>query len=122
MTDEQMEYYKKKIKGAYTQEVLEAFKASAPTDKNTKAEGFTEEVREAFKGATFIAATTQVGGNHYKDMPIPPREYIKANNIGWDEGNAIKYISRWREKNGIQDLEKAIHYIQLLIEEETNNG
>lgn len=58
---------------------------------------------------------TQVGGNHYKDLKIQPVEYIHANNIGYMEGNVIKYVSRWRAKNGIKDLEKAKHYIELLI-------
>lgn len=57
----------------------------------------------------------QVSGNHYKDLPIQPVEYIHANNIGYFEGNVIKYVSRWRKKNGIADLEKAKHYIELLI-------
>lgn len=62
---------------------------------------------------------TQVGGNHYKDLKIQPVEYIHANNIGYMEGNVIKYVSRWRAKNGIKDLEKAKHYIELLIALET---
>ena len=60
--------------------------------------------------------TTQVAGNHYKDLKIQPVEYIHANGIGYLEGNVIKYVSRWRKKNGIADLEKARHYIDLLIE------
>ena len=63
----------------------------------------------------------QVGGGHYKDLPIQPVEYIHANAIGYFEGNVIKYVSRWRKKNGIADLEKAKHYIELLIELETRN-
>ena len=63
----------------------------------------------------------QVGGGHYKDLPIQPVEYIHANAIGYFEGNVIKYVSRWRKKNGIADLEKAKHYIDLLIELETRN-
>ena len=62
----------------------------------------------------------QVGGSHYKDMAIPPRAYIKANNIGWDAGNVIKYVSRYESKNGLQDLEKALHYLELLIEDYKN--
>jgi hypothetical protein len=62
------------------------------------------------------ALDTQVAGNHYKDLPIQPVEYIHANGIGYIEGNVIKYVSRWRAKNGIADLEKARHYIDLLIE------
>jgi hypothetical protein len=64
----------------------------------------------------------QVAGDHYKDLPIQPVEYIHVNNIGYMEGNVIKYISRWRKKNGIADLEKAKHYIELLIELETRNA
>lgn len=61
----------------------------------------------------------QVGGSHYKDLPIQPIEFIHTNNIPFAEGNVIKYVSRWRTKNGIKDLEKAKHYIELLIELET---
>lgn len=64
----------------------------------------------------------QVGGGHYKDMKIQPVEFIHANNIPYLEGNVIKYVSRWRTKNGIADLEKAKHYIDLLIELETRYG
>jgi hypothetical protein len=62
------------------------------------------------------AIDTQVGGSHYKDMGIQPVEYVHANGIGYFEGCAIKYLSRWRKKNGIEDLRKAIHFIELLIE------
>lgn len=61
----------------------------------------------------------QVGGTHYKDMPIQPVEYIHANAMGYLEGNVVKYISRWRNKNGMADLEKARHYIDLLIQLES---
>lgn len=64
----------------------------------------------------------QVSGNHYKDLPIQPVEYIYANALGYFEGNVIKYVSRWRKKNGIADLEKAKHYIDLLIELEQRNA
>ena len=66
--------------------------------------------------------TKQVSGTHYKDLPIQPVEYIYANAIGYFEGNVIKYVSRWRAKNGIADLEKAKHYIELLIEMENRNA
>lgn len=62
------------------------------------------------------ALDVQVGGAHYKGMTIQPVEYIHANGIGYFEGNVIKYVSRWRHKNGTADLEKARHYIDLLIE------
>ena len=62
------------------------------------------------------ALNEQPGGSHYKDKAIQPVQYIHANGIGYCEGNVIKYVSRWREKNGLQDLLKARHYIDLLIE------
>lgn len=70
---------------------------------------------------TESALDVQVGGSHYKDMAIQPVEYIHANGLGYIEGNIIKYVSRWRRKNGVADLEKARHYIDLLIELEGKN-
>ena len=58
----------------------------------------------------------QVGGNHYKMLAIQPIEYITKNNLGYCEANVVKYISRWRDKGGKKDLEKAKHYIDLLIQ------
>lgn len=62
------------------------------------------------------AKDVQIGGKHYKDLKIQPIEYIHANGLDYFEGNVVKYISRHRYKNGKQDLEKAKHYIDLLIE------
>jgi hypothetical protein len=67
----------------------------------------------------FNALDKQVAGSHYKDLPIQPVEFIHANALGYFEGNVVKYVSRWRKKNGIADLEKAKHYIELLIELES---
>lgn len=64
------------------------------------------------------ALKTQVGGTHYKTMRIQPVEYIVANNIPFREGSVIKYVSRWKSKGGLADLEKAAHFLQMLIEEE----
>ena len=58
----------------------------------------------------------QVSGNHYKDKGIQPIVYIHANNLGFCEGNVIKYVTRHKEKNGRADIEKAIHYLELLLE------
>ena len=59
----------------------------------------------------------QVGGDHYKNLTIQPTEYIMANKLNWCEGNAVKYVTRHRVKGeGLQDLLKARHYINLLIE------
>ena len=62
------------------------------------------------------ALDIQVAGNHYKDMKIQPIEYIHANNLPYCEANVVKYISRWRNKNGVQDLLKVKHYVDLLIQ------
>ena len=66
------------------------------------------------------ALDVQTGGSHYKDLKIQPVEYIHANGLGFCEGSVIKYITRWRAKNGIEDLKKARHFIDLLIELESN--
>lgn len=62
------------------------------------------------------ALSNQVGGNHYKKYKIQPLEFCYHNNIPAIEANVIKYVVRHRDKNGKQDLEKAIHLIQSLIE------
>jgi len=54
---------------------------------------------------------------HY-DFPIPPIDFIEANGIGFIEGNIIKYVCRYRKKDGLKDLEKARHYLDMLIEKE----
>ena len=58
----------------------------------------------------------QIGGGHYKTMGIQPIEFIMKNNLNFCQGNVIKYICRYKDKNGIEDLKKAIHYINLLIQ------
>ena len=57
----------------------------------------------------------QVGGKHYKDMGIQPYEFISKNNLSFFQGNVVKYVCRYLNKNGIQDLEKIIHYCELEI-------
>lgn len=56
----------------------------------------------------------QVGGTHYQKS-IQPFDYIRANNMGFFEGNVIKYITRYKKKNGLEDLEKAMHYLEEVI-------
>lgn len=69
------------------------------------------------------AFAKQEGGAHYKEMPIQPIQYIMENGIPFAEGCAIKYLSRWRSKGGVEDLRKARHFIDMLIEhEEKANG
>ena len=58
----------------------------------------------------------QVGGSHYQ-LEIQPIDFIVKNNIPFREANVIKYITRHREKNGKQDIEKAIHYLEMILED-----
>ena len=62
------------------------------------------------------ALEKQVDGSHYKELAIQPIQFIHANSIPFMEANVIKYICRHKSKNGLADLEKAKHYIDLLIE------
>lgn len=62
------------------------------------------------------ANDNQVAGSHYKTKQIQPWDYIAANELGYFEGNVVKYVSRWRDKGGVDDLRKAAHYLQKLIE------
>lgn len=81
-----------------------------------------EFVRQSTLKNVQQALDTQVGGDHYKKLKIQPVEYIMANEIPYMEGNVIKYVTRWRGKAGVQDLEKAKHYIEMLIEQEKKNA
>jgi hypothetical protein len=60
----------------------------------------------------------QVGGDHYSKYAIQPTEYIIKNKLNFCEGNVVKYVTRWRDKGGVDDLRKAKHYIDMLIETE----
>lgn len=62
--------------------------------------------------------SAQIGGSHYAKYAIQPVEYIVANGLNFCEGSIIKYVTRWRDKGGKQDLLKAKHFIDLLIEAE----
>jgi len=62
------------------------------------------------------ALEKQTGGNHYKDMAIQPAEYAEKNGLSLLEGNIVKYVSRWKKKGGLTDLQKIIHCAELIIE------
>jgi hypothetical protein len=73
-------------------------------------------------GSTVPANDRQVGGDHYKKRGIQPWDYIAANCLDWFTGEIIKYITRWRDKGGIKDLEKARHVLDKYIETEKAKG
>lgn len=62
------------------------------------------------------ALSEQAGGNHYKDLAIQPVEYNYKNQLPYLEGNVVKYVTRHKSKNGAEDIRKAIHYCQLILE------
>ena len=62
------------------------------------------------------ALERQAGGSHYKDMAIQPVEFCQKNKLNMIESNVIKYVSRHRVKGGREDIEKAIHMLELLLE------
>lgn len=63
----------------------------------------------------FSANDRQVGGQHYQS-PIQHWDYVVANNLDYFQGQITKYVTRWRNKNGVQDLEKARHFLDKYIE------
>ena len=75
----------------------------------------------ATPAATSDPLSNQIGGDHYKSLAIQPVAYIHANKIPFIEGSIIKYVTRWRNKGGLKDLEKAKHFIDLLIQLEASS-
>jgi hypothetical protein len=71
-----------------------------------------------FKHLQDSASDKQVGGNHYSKLKIQPMKYCLENGLNYAQSNAIKYITRYKDKNGVEDLKKAIHCIELLIQHE----
>lgn len=60
----------------------------------------------------------QEGGQHYKTYAIQPAEFCQRNRLTWCEANVVKYVCRHREKHGVEDIRKAIHYLEMLLEME----
>lgn len=79
-----------------------------------------EPERSVSSETHYTTLDVQVGGNHYKKYKIQPVEFSMANNLNYCQANIVKYVVRYKDKNGIEDLEKAKHYIDLLIELENN--
>ena len=76
----------------------------------------TGPIEGEYTGVDMSALDRQISGNHYKTLKIQPLEYALENDLGVCEHAVIKYVSRWREKGGVDDLRKAIHYCEILIE------
>ena len=78
--------------------------------------GGTMTDKDMFKGTTYNSLEEQVGGKHYRSMKIQPAEFINENKLLFAEGNAIKYICRHRLKGKEQHIQKAIHYLEMILE------
>ena len=72
--------------------------------------------KEIFKGVTYDSLEKQVGGKHYKNFRIQPAHCINENKLLFAEGNAIKYICRHSVKGKEEDIKKAIHYLEMILE------
>ncbi len=76
--------------------------------------------KDIFKGSTYKSLQEQVGGKHYSSLKIQPAEFINENRLLFAEGNAIKYICRHSVKGKEQDIKKAIHYLEMILERDYN--
>ena len=72
--------------------------------------------KDMFKGITYDSLEKQVGGKHYRNMKIQPAEFINENKLLFAEGNPIKYICRHQSKGKADDIKKAIHYLEMILE------
>ena len=88
---------------------------TVPLEEYMTMKGYWEDMRDK------DSLKVQVGGSHYKDMPIQPIEFIIANDLGFVEGNIIKYTCRYKQKGGVEDLKKVKHYVQMLIDKEEDS-
>ena len=72
--------------------------------------------KDMFKGITYESLDKQIGGKHYRNMKIQPAEFVNENKLLFAEGNAIKYICRHQSKGKADDIKKAIHYLEMILE------
>ena len=77
--------------------------------------------KDLFKGATYDSLEKQVGGKHYRGMKIQPAEFINENKLLFAERNAIKYICRHSAKGKEEDIHKAIHYLEMILDRDYEN-
>ena len=76
--------------------------------------------KDIFKGSTYKSLDKQHGGKHYQSFKIQPAEFINENQLLFAEGNAIKYICRHSAKGKEEDIKKAIHYLEMILERDYN--
>ena len=76
--------------------------------------------KDMFKSMGYDSLDQQGDGSHYKGMKIQPEEFSNENNLLFAEGNAIKYICRHSKKGKEKDIQKAIHYLEMILERDYN--
>ena len=111
--------YAYKLAKKYNDQALEKLLGPRPAHLPmvpTPVEEFFDTVEVTIADPAPAANAVQVGGDHYKKNAIQPWDYIVSNDLGYLEGNVVKYVSRWKDKGGRQDLEKAKHYLDKLLE------
>jgi|TARA_R110000803_G_scaffold51276_4_gene106091 hypothetical protein len=72
--------------------------------------------KDMFKATNYDSLDKQVDGTHYKGMKIQPAQFVNENQLLFAEGNAIKYICRHKLKGKRKDIEKAMHYLEMILE------
>ena len=75
-----------------------------------------------FKSSHYNSLEDQIGVKHYRSMKIQPAEFINENKLLFAEGNAIKYICRHQSKGKAEDIEKAMHYLEMILERDYDAG
>ena len=78
--------------------------------------------KDMFKSSPYNSLEDQIGGKHYRSMKIQPAEFINENKLLFAEGNAIKYICRHQSKGKAEDIEKAMHYLEMILERDYDAG
>ena len=100
-------------------ELLDAYADIWAAVRRKQASRNREYIRPREREEPMDALQDQVGGDHYKNLAIQPVEYIHKNQLPFIEGSVVKYVTRWRAKGGVDDLRKARHFLDLLIQMET---
>ena len=103
------DYYETSLEFSYTD--LTAYLTGWSKDSQSRM-----ATKDELKQLDLKASEKQVAGSHYSKLKIQPMQYCLENNLNYGQSNTIKYITRYQDKNGIEDLKKAIHCIELLIE------
>ena len=108
---------KEEINASQNESIDLFFESDVLLPKNDE-DDFTCCLGEGIESKPYNPLVAQEGGGHYKNRGIQPLEYTMKNNLSFCEGNVVKYISRYKSKNGIEDLAKVIHYALLAAYEE----